>query len=58
MGTRRTIDCTENPSVRRSEGSASPITANRVGLAILDQAMARPKPAKATAQDEAAAMSA
>ena len=58
MGTRRKIDWIEKPSVRRSDGRTSPITANRVGLAMLLHAMTSIKPTKATPHDGASAISA
>jgi hypothetical protein len=50
IGIRRTIDCTVNPRARRSLGRASPMTENRVGLAMLDHAMAKASPTKTTGQ--------
>jgi len=45
IGTRFRIDCTVNPIARRSFGRASPMTANSVGLPMLDQADTKKRPA-------------
>src|SRR5207237_1507667 len=58
IGTRLRIDCTVNPSARRSLGSASPTTAKSVGLAMLDHAMAKTRPAKTNGHDGATQYSA
>ena len=54
IGMRRRIDCTVKPRARRSLGSASPTTANSVGLAMLDHAMTKSNPTKTNGHDGAA----
>ncbi len=44
IGMRFRIDCTVKPMARRSFGSASPTTANNVGLPMLDQAATKTSP--------------
>jgi hypothetical protein len=58
IGTRLRIDCTVNPSARRSLGSASPTTAKSVGLAMLDHAMTKTRPTKTNGHDGATQYSA
>ena len=48
IGTRRSTDCTVNPIVRLSGGSASPTTANSVGLAMLSHAITSASATSAT----------
>ena len=48
IGIRLRMDWTVNPTARRSLGSASPTTANSVGLAMLDHAITKTRPAKTT----------
>ena len=45
IGTRFRIDCTVNPMARCFFGNASPMTANSVGLPMLDQAETKKSPA-------------
>jgi hypothetical protein len=54
MGMRLRIDCTVKPSARRSFGRASPTTAKRVGLAMLDHAMTNVRPTNTKGQVGAA----
>src|SRR5205823_11671103 len=44
IGIRLRMDWTVNPTARRSLGSASPTTANSVGLAMLDHAITKTRP--------------
>jgi len=50
------MDWTENPTERCPCGSASPTTANRVGLAMLVQHMMKRRPTNTTGHAGAAAM--
>ena len=55
MGRRFNVAWTVNPIARRSLGSASPITAKRVGLAMLAQAMPKTRPPRTQGQVGASA---